>query len=121
MMTSLFVESKHSFSRTKGKQIVRDIPCHNPKLAEKISFEESQPRCSSPKAAGIERSKVIGLTSSGRFMKGSDLLRSAAFSETNDCCCVTEGAKAEADAERRARIAADFIMVDVCIIEAQDD
>ncbi len=50
------------------------------------------------------------LTSAGRFMKGSALLRSA-FNETKDCCCVTVGAKAEADAERRARTAADFIMV----------
>ena len=43
-------------------------------------------------------------------MKGRALLRSA-FNETKDCCCVTVGAKAEADAERRARTAADFIMV----------
>ena len=43
-------------------------------------------------------------------MNGSALLRSAAFNETKDCCWVVEGAKAEADAERRARIAADFII-----------
>mmetsp|Transcript_11590 Transcript_11590/g.29334 ORF Transcript_11590/g.29334 Transcript_11590/m.29334 type:complete len:203 (+) Transcript_11590:339-947(+) len=64
-----------------------------------------RPRGSNPTSPAMDPSR-----SAGRFMKGSALLRSA-FNETKDCCCVTVGAKAEADAERRARTAADFIMV----------
>jgi hypothetical protein len=43
-------------------------------------------------------------------MKGRDLLRSA-FRETTERADCWEGAKAEADADKSAIMAADFIMV----------
>lgn len=51
----------------------------------------------------------FGLTRAGRFMKGRDLLRSA-FKATLVRACWA-GAKAEADAVRRAARVAYFIMV----------
>lgn len=53
------------------------------------------------------------LTRAGRFMKGRDLLRSA-FKATLVRACWA-GAKAEADAERRAARAAYFIIVELLV------